>query len=55
MNANHNTLLQHRNLAEDPEFLEACRIALQDPDKKEQIICILRRAELAQSSVDQPA
>ena len=39
-----------RNLADDPEFIKACREALQDPEKKEQIICILQRAESTQSS-----
>ena len=45
----------YRNLADDPEFIQACREALQDPEKKEQIICILQHAELTQLSDRRPA
>ena len=43
------------NLAEDPEFIMACEQALQDPELREQIICILQRDGLIQASDRQPA
>ena len=55
MKANDDTALFHRNLAEDPEFIKACEQALQDPEMREQIICILQRAGLVQVSDRQPA
>ena len=45
----------YHNLADDPEFIKACEQALQDSEKREQIICILQRAGLVQSSDRQPA
>ena len=47
--------LLYRNLAEDPEFIKACEKALQDPELRKQIICILQRAGLIQVSDCQPA
>ena len=53
--AKHNTSLLHAKLSEDPEFLKACQKALKDPEKLEQIICILQRAGLVQESDRRPA
>ena len=50
METNGNTALVYRNLADDPEFIKACEQALQDPALREQIICILQRAESVRSS-----
>lgn len=50
-----NTALLYRSLAEDPEFIKACEQALQDPEKKEQIIRILQHAGLIQASDRLPA
>ena len=55
MNANQNIELLHRRLADDPEFIKACREALQDPQKREEIIYILQHGGLSQSSDHQPA
>jgi len=55
MNANQNIELLHRRLADDPEFIQACREALLDPEKRELIISILQRGELTQSSDHQHA
>lgn len=40
---------------EDPEFMEAFQKAIQDPEKREQIISILEKFELLPSAVRQPA
>ena len=42
--------LTGRDLVNDPGFIEACRKALQDPEKKALIINILQCAELSQLS-----
>lgn len=55
MEGKDNTALLHRNLAEDPEFIKACEQALQDPERKEQIIRILQHAGLIQASDRLPA
>ena len=55
MKGNRDSELLYRNLADDPEFIKACEQALQDPEKRKQIICILQRAGLIQSSDRQPA
>lgn len=50
MKADDNQAVLYRNLADDPEFIKACEQALKNPEMKEQIICILQRAGLIQSS-----
>ena len=50
-----NPVVLYRNLADDPEFIKAREQALQDPNKKDQIICILQHAGLVQSSDCLPA
>ena len=49
MKENHNTTPSGRALLDDPEFIKACEKALQDPEKRKQIICILQRGGLYQS------
>ena len=44
-----------RDLVNDPAFIEACRKALQDPEKRALIINILQCAESSQSSERQTA
>ena len=53
MKENNHTALTGRDLANDPEFIDACRKALQDPEKKALIIDILQCAELTRSSARQ--
>ena len=50
MNATQSPETRKRKLVDDPEFIKTCREALQDPEKRELIIGILQRGELAQSS-----
>ena len=50
MKADENQTVLYHNLADDPEFIKACEQALQDPEMKDKIICILQRAGLIQSS-----
>ena len=54
MNATQNVETNKRKLVDDPEFIKACRKALEDPELKEQIIGILQRGESIQSSDRQP-
>ena len=55
MKANHNTMLLHRNIADDPEVMKAFQDAIQDPELRQQIISILEAAELLPVSIRQPA
>lgn len=55
MKENRNTNKPPGTLANDPEFIEACRKALQDPEKRALIINILQCAESSQSSDRQTA
>lgn len=55
MDENNRKVLTGQDLVNDPGFIEACRKALQDPEKKALIINILQCAELSQSSSRQTA
>lgn len=56
MKANHNnTMLLHRNVADDPEVEKAFRDAISDPELRKQIISILEEAGLLPESIGQPA
>lgn len=55
MEENNQKVLKGRDLVNDPGFIDACRKALQDPEKKALIIDILQCGELSQSSARQTA
>lgn len=55
MKENNNSEPFGRSLLDDPEFIKACERALEDPEKRKQIICILQRAGLFPVSDRQPA
>jgi hypothetical protein len=53
--AHYQSTLCQRNIAEDPEILEAFQNALQDPERRKAIISILEEAGLLPESNRQPA
>ena len=53
--ANQDTILLHRNVAEDPEVMKAFQDAIQNPELRKEIISILEAAGLLPVSIGQPA
>ena len=50
-----NNVLLHKNVADDPEIMKAFQDAIQDPEKRQQIISILEEAGLLPGLIRQPA
>lgn len=55
MKANQENVLLRQNDADDPEIMKAFQDAIQDPEKRQQIISILEEAGLLPGSICQPA
>ena len=55
MKANQETAIVHRNDADDPEIMKAFQDAIQNPEKRQQIISILEEAGLLPGLIRQPA